>query len=193
MAQKNRRIPLGTLLIRTAAVLFCLVMITTYLTAGLYARYTASGKGTDSARVAKFDVTAVGVEIQSKLDSVGDGEYKITVTNDSEVAVRYGMVVELEKPASYVSFKLDKDKLADDKEDLTEIEENKSWQYIQVGTLAPGNTSAEHTLTMVMDWSAFTAEQTLTETTETDSADGVQTYRTVDLPFKVKVHAEQVD
>ena len=188
MAQNNRRIPLGTFLIRTSAVLFCLVMITTYLTAGLYARYTASGKGADSARVAKFDVTASGINIRPKVDAVDNGEYEITVTNVSEVAVRYDIIVELENKASYVTFKLDEKAMQ-----LADGTDGKLWQYIQAGTLAPGNTSAKHTLTFVMDWSAFTAEASLSETKVTDENGGIQEYRTVDLPFKVKVHAEQVD
>ena len=42
----------------TAAVLFCLTVISTYFVSGLYARYTTSGTGSDSARVIQFrDIT----------------------------------------------------------------------------------------------------------------------------------------
>lgn len=37
-----------------AAVLFCLTVISTHLVSGLYARYTTSGSGDDSARVIRF-------------------------------------------------------------------------------------------------------------------------------------------
>ncbi|MBR4020581.1 MAG: hypothetical protein IKI99_04640 [Firmicutes bacterium] len=38
-----------------ACILLCLTLITTHMTGGLYAKYTASGAGSDSARVAKFN------------------------------------------------------------------------------------------------------------------------------------------
>ena len=45
---------LGTILIRVAAGLFILTMISLYLLSGLFARYVTAGQGTDSARVATF-------------------------------------------------------------------------------------------------------------------------------------------
>lgn len=81
-----------------AMVLLCLVMITTHMTAGLYARYTASGSGEDSARVAKFDVTESGTLIETMVLSVIPGkEYlvgSIEVVNSSEVSVAYTITVE---------------------------------------------------------------------------------------------------
>lgn len=37
-----------------AGVLFCLTLVSTYMVTGLFARYTAGGTGSDSARVIKF-------------------------------------------------------------------------------------------------------------------------------------------
>lgn len=193
MPKKNRRIPLGTLLIRTAAVLFCLVMVTTYLTAGLYARYTAQSRSGDSARVAKFDVKALGEILPPALtgeeeplewivDSTGNGEYQITVTNDSEVAVRYDVTVVLEKDLpGYLTLELDK-------EAFTKVDE-RNHKKEAAGTLAPGGASEEHTLTFEMDWAKFTKDAALTETTDGD----IQVYRSETLPFTVKIRAEQID
>lgn len=54
--QNNEKPPvnLGSILIRVAAGLFFLTMITVYLLGGLFARYVSSGQGSDSARVATF-------------------------------------------------------------------------------------------------------------------------------------------
>lgn len=193
MPKKNRRIPLGTLLIRTAAVLFCLVMVTTYLTAGLYARYTAQSQSGDSARVAKFDVKALGEILSPTLtgeeeplewivDSTGNGEYQITVTNASEVAVRYDVTVVLEEELpNYLSLKLDDG-------NLTKVDE-RNHKKEAAGTLAPGGASEEHTLTFEMNWKEFTKDAAQTETADGD----IQVYRSETLPFTVKIRAEQID
>lgn len=54
--QNNGKPPvnLGLILIRVAAVLFILTMISVHLLSGLFARYVTSGDGSDSARVAAF-------------------------------------------------------------------------------------------------------------------------------------------
>ena len=48
------------IVLRAAAVLLILVMLSTSMVAGRYARYTSSASGNDSARVAKFRVTESG-------------------------------------------------------------------------------------------------------------------------------------
>lgn len=57
MKKQNKEKPpvnLGNILIRVAAGLFILTMITVYLLGGLFARYVSSDHGSDSARVAAF-------------------------------------------------------------------------------------------------------------------------------------------
>ncbi|MBE6968384.1 MAG: hypothetical protein E7444_08115 [Ruminococcaceae bacterium] len=57
MKKQNKEKPsvnLGAILIRVAAGLFILTMISIYLLSGLFARYVSSGHGSDSARVATF-------------------------------------------------------------------------------------------------------------------------------------------
>lgn len=88
-----------------AMVLLCLVMITTHMTAGLYARYTSSGSGEDSARVAKFEVTQSGTLTENMALSVKPGDESdqkpgqeagnIEVTNNSEVAVAYTIHIKI--------------------------------------------------------------------------------------------------
>lgn len=49
----------GEKLLGLAGVLFCLVLVTTAMMGGMFARYSTSGEGSDSARVAKFGTLTV--------------------------------------------------------------------------------------------------------------------------------------
>lgn len=53
---RKARISWRKCMIMTLAVLLYLVLLTTYMTAGLYARYTSGASGSDQARVAMFVV-----------------------------------------------------------------------------------------------------------------------------------------
>ncbi len=88
---------------RIAAILVCLTLITTYMMSGMYARYSTSTSGSDSARVAKFSVSDMlkqGDTVEDKIEiSMLPGEEKVytfTITNDSEVAVSYNVEVKNE-------------------------------------------------------------------------------------------------
>lgn len=54
--EKNRRssMTFGEKMIFVAGILFCLVLITTAMMGGLFARYTTTGTGSDNARVARW-------------------------------------------------------------------------------------------------------------------------------------------
>lgn len=54
MKQLNIKTPL---VFRLSLVLLCTLLITTNMTSGLYARYTTTATGSDSARVARFEFT----------------------------------------------------------------------------------------------------------------------------------------
>ena len=57
MKKQNKEkapVNLGAILIRAAAGLFILTIISIYLLSGLFARYVSSDQGSDSARVATF-------------------------------------------------------------------------------------------------------------------------------------------
>lgn len=83
-----------------AGILFCLTLISSSLTSNLIAKYSTTVSGSDSARVAKFDVIAT--KDISQLDKIelvpGDrdssGTYKFTIKNNSEVVVKYSVIVE---------------------------------------------------------------------------------------------------
>lgn len=87
----------GNWQIRIAGILLCLVLITTYMMTGLYARYTYSESMEDSARVARFDISEDGAYFSETLllETVpGVVERDIEVINKSEVAVSYKVKVE---------------------------------------------------------------------------------------------------
>ncbi|XCP85916.1 hypothetical protein ABXS75_03690 [Roseburia hominis] len=85
---------------RAAMVLLCMVLVLTYITAGLLAKYAAMGTGQDQARVASYDVTAnmpaFETEIPVVLKPGESKEYTFTITNSSEVAVQMQAALQTE-------------------------------------------------------------------------------------------------
>lgn len=83
-----------------AGVLFCLTLISFNLTSNLYAKYSTSATGSDSARVAKFDVsTNAGSNNQAEIalaagDNASTGTYTFAIENHSEVVVKNTIIVE---------------------------------------------------------------------------------------------------
>lgn len=87
---KRRRLP--------AAVYLCYLLVAVLaFTGASVAGYKTENSGDDSARVARFEVTAAPVEGQRtafKLDATHlSDSYSFTVTNGSETAVSYDVVV----------------------------------------------------------------------------------------------------
>ena len=164
-------------MLKLAGILLCLVLVTIHLASNLYAKYTSSDSGSDSARVAAWDVEASGTNASNvKIDlataatdnSTVSNTYKVTVTNKSEVASNYDIIVVFDKALSdEITLKLDGGaKTATTTDD-------KEFVFSNVGQLGVGNTSATHTL-------SFTAN-----------------YANVDVDysykFNVKVDFEQID
>lgn len=121
-------------------ILLCLTLISTHMTAGLYARYTSTGSGEDSARVAKFDVTESGTLTETMVLSVIPGEKyhvgEVVVANNSEVAVAYTITVK--KATDNLPIKLFFE------------EGNKGEKITHTGTITPGNPGT--TFTLFSDW-----------------------------------------
>lgn len=82
-----------------AGILFCLTLISSSLTSNLIAKYSTTVSGSDSARVAKFDVgTTTSNSNQANIElSAGDssstGTYTFTIANNSEVVVKNSVIV----------------------------------------------------------------------------------------------------
>ena len=97
------------IVLRAAAVLLILVMLSTSMVAGRYARYTSSASGNDSARVAKFRVTESGDLKTTFIVKISPGKSVdkiITVANDSEVAVEYEIIARNEHNNLPLQFQL---------------------------------------------------------------------------------------
>lgn len=159
-----------------ALVLLFLTMLSIHLTSGLYARYTATSTASDSARVAKFDVTAAVQPVDGK-----EGEFTLTVTNNSEVAVEYQVVVtlsdrldaEIRNPADITE--ANGKSVSGDEQTITFT--NSQWE------LAPNTGVRTHTLQFeIQNWVGMT--KTGVDFGETES---------VAFDFKVEVTAQQID
>jgi len=92
--QKN----INCILMRTVAVLLMLVLVSTSIVTGRFARYVSTASYSDSARVAKFNIVTSAdsrstTEIQAKLVP-GDNVEGIVVKNFSEVAVDFTLTVD---------------------------------------------------------------------------------------------------
>ena len=151
-----------------ALILLTLTLITTHMTCGLYARYTSSATGSDSARVARFKVECVVEENTKTTDETND--FIVTVKNNSEVAVEYTLDVDV-----HDALKVELNNPVPASVRANGVTFDGDW------TLAPGE-DREHYLTFSVDnWSKLTA--TVDGGIKKDFA----------LNFDVHVHVQQID
>ena len=128
-----------TIIFGIALVLFCLVIISTYMMSGMYARYRAADDATDQARVATFSVDADwGDDFTIDATKTAEGTYTISLTNHSEVAVRCDLVLTLDEN---VLNALD---IALDGNAGTRVGNTVTFQNIH--SFDPDDTSSSHTL-----------------------------------------------
>ena len=94
MKKLNNNMPI---MFYVGLLLVCLTFFSVHMSSGLYARYVTQASGSDSARVAKFDVTDTLLINGKTVDDFVVGgamipgqvtTYEYTVTNHSEVAVK---------------------------------------------------------------------------------------------------------
>lgn len=87
---------LNSILMRTAAVLLMLVLVTSGMVSGRFARYVTTATYEDGARVAKFNIVEEGsffTQLQTDI-APGVTQEMITVKNYSEVAVEFTITVD---------------------------------------------------------------------------------------------------
>ena len=87
---KTKRKP--NLFLTAALVLLCLVLITTYFSSGILARYTTKSAGSDSARMAAFIVDA------EMVPGTEENSYLVHIHNDGETAVSCTLQITLPDP-----------------------------------------------------------------------------------------------
>ena len=155
----------GSLLIRVALLLLCLVLLSVHLMGGMYAKFVSTGQGEDEARVAKFKVDVVfddkPVDLNATVDyNQNTGDYTLTVNNSSEVAVAYSVTLYNVCVVAKVDGRERDISLAgvsvqfDEMESLT-LSTSTSAFFPNVGTMAPGEHTQTHTLKLAVDWDAL--------------------------------------
>ena len=81
-----------------AAVLLFLTLLSTHLCSGLYARYTTTASGSDSARVARFEIedslAEMATDLKFNLTPGTTEKGALHISNKSEVAVQFTLTVE---------------------------------------------------------------------------------------------------
>ena len=158
-----------------ALILLLLTMISVHMTSGLYARYTSTATATDTARVAKFDVTRSVEPVKDK-----NGVFELTVTNNSEVSITYQVDLVFKESL--------KDALDSGKLSITLYGRTGSWDdstytltFDTVETIKYNSEPVTRELVIeVLDWKFVTA-----------AGEGASIEKTLD--FTVNVTAEQVD
>lgn len=200
----NRRkssLTIGELLMFLAGGMFCLILITTAMMGGLLARYTTENQGTDSARVAKWDVGAmlspapaegktrsqVDVVCQKKADSTdmeNQGIFELTLTSKSEVAVQSKIVVTLTdalpKGVTMVLRNPENEEMVPE-----ESADRKTLTYENAGTFPAGSYTAVYELEFTVDW--------LDIDFAVADIDGDPEVETINLDFNVDVSMTQID
>lgn len=140
--------------IRIASVLLCLVLFSLYMTSGMLAKYTTGGRSEGDGRVAKFNVSAVDggtneFTFDQKLEQQPDGSYAITITNNSEVAVRYTLKLEFaDNIPDYLTI--------EPKDTNTVITKADKTVTFQGKDLIPGNSSKTESIVFGVDFAKFT-------------------------------------
>lgn len=172
-------IRLGSWMMRLVAVLICILLVSFHLMTGLYAKYSSTATGSDSARVAKFQVVVTGdaanISVACTQMPGNEAAYEITVENASEVAVKYDVIVTLSAAVPGVTLTLDGIPGAQIDSDPKRL------KFENLGQFTPNDSTVkEHTLTFQVNWNLFTAEQTGSTAEE-------------NFTFSITVHAEQVD
>lgn len=163
-------------LFKTAAILLMLVLVSTSLVTGRYARYTTTAESSDSARVAKFEVTGVkknDVSIECK--TTDSGECVFSVNNESEVAISYTIGVSTDNL----------DKLTVKLDGNNGTENGNLVSFTASKTLAPGATGTDHTLSFTVDqWDFVTA---------VDDGDSDSGKTKLEQSFAIHITATQID
>ena len=163
-----------------ALVLLLLTMISVHLTSGLYARYTSTASGSDSARVAKFHVDSDHSEdVIVDCRSSDSGTYEITVENQSEVAIKYVLNITFDKDVNgtdlTVTMKDDGNKV--------DCKFQQNMKFTRDTPLAPGSSRTHEFTFEVHDW------RTVTGKSPDDNAGSYDW----ELDFTVTINVEQVD
>ncbi len=133
--------------LRIAAVMLVLVLISASMISGMYARFTTTAYGEDSARVAKWDVQVIHTDSTvNNSGTICTINYSFTVTNKSEVAMDYSVKLSFEEiaPPNNVSIIFGNE---------TRVCDGETKEYVFSGySCGVGDSAQEHTITIQIDY-----------------------------------------
>ena len=154
----------GNVMMRFAAILLVLVFVSACMLSGLLAKYTATSESSDAARAAAFSVNVINHE-EKNITTMDIGTeqpmavYHLEITNDSEVAVTYDIILKMseELPQGI------KVSIADNKEGTSMVDveatkdfsllNNEKYRFSGVGQMSP-DTKVEKYLIFSVDSNA---------------------------------------
>ena len=151
MKKSNNNMPI---VFYVGLLLVCLTFFSVHMSSGLYARYASSATGSSSARVARLDMSHLVVTQDASIDAsialnfFDPAEFSdsvvLCVTSDSEVAMKYDVIVTLPAGVDYdwlsVELELDGGTV------VGSVDENVI-TFTEVGKFSPSDdTVKEHTL-----------------------------------------------
>lgn len=135
---KNGRPHYPVLVFRIAALIVCLVLITTYMLSGAYSKFFSGASGSDSARVAHFSPKFTSTDVFDVKNAEPGylDEIYFTVQNYSgeempEVAMRYKILLKTtgNMPLTFTLLDKDENQLNSDTWDCNGISGEKSYEY----------------------------------------------------------------
>ena len=137
----------------TLAVMLCMVLASFWLMCNIYARYSTQTSGSDSARVARFDVQETGTLseqiINANVYPGFSGKYTVSVKNNSEVTIAYVMNIKNKYNNLPLQFRmLDKD----GKEITTDSSDDPSEYVLSKSDEIVAKDSSEHTYQLEISW-----------------------------------------
>ena len=122
-----------------AVLIVCLAIATSCLASGMFAKFVSKSAGADLARVASFNVNAV---MSGGTEDTDVRNYSITLSNNSETAVRYTVVLTFNQDVSGIV------KAALNGKDGTLSTDGTTFTWTNAGTLPPKGTPIEVPLVM---------------------------------------------
>lgn len=193
---------LSGIVMRITVVLLCLVLFSSHLASGMFARYTVSASEEDTARAAKYGVKIVSDSEGDPLPLInnnlnGDVEYKFRVDNStSEVPIKYetiqisfsdcyeGDVKMSDVEDMYRNVKLNGN---EPNQIITQNDRNTIFVFNVNRMLRPGSTSSDFTLT-------FNTYPSWTETMDDSLGDTeIKVDNRYRYPINIFVDAEQIN
>lgn len=114
-------------LMQVLILLLSLTLLSLWMLTNLYAKYVSQGEGSDSARVAKFQINASDnfretYELDPSMTDNDSQKVNVQITNDSEVATKYTFTFETDGNIPF-----DIEAKAPEGEQLTKQENEMKW------------------------------------------------------------------